>query len=123
VVFFPAHGLDVTRSKLTSADLTRGVLRATHSLAGARERWAKLRRTGCSNDELRGALGFELGVYGGSSLPNGLFVSYRGVQPLEIAIGHSTNSPLLTIRGARLLAVVRRELDIQRPGGHQLSLL
>lgn len=89
----------------------------THSLRTTQsgsERWAKRRATGLADSELREAVSYEYGIYGGSSFPT--WYSYKGGANPAFYLGigcHGT--PALT--GNALLQAVREVTGVQYPLG------
>jgi hypothetical protein len=92
---------------------------ALHHISDADKRWAKLRRTGASDAEIRAALKTEFGMGGASSgddLGNG--VAYMGGQNPVVFFNSSTWSRTKkpSLQGAALVAAVRDLLRIPEKG-------
>lgn len=109
---------------LTEADKREGFLRATGGFTRAKDRWAERAAHGMTDAELAEALAFELGIFGGSSGPNGLSLIYQGAG-LKIWISwtiqnHVTTKPVF--EGKRTIAMARQFYGINNPADRQLAL-
>lgn len=100
--------------KITSIEgLNKQLHRALHSFEGAKDRWAALRKKGATDDELRAALGSELGN-GGSSVPDGGSVAYKGGKNPGVWFNAVSAQGKPSLQGKELLAAVRDLLGIRR---------
>ena len=95
--------------KDNSALLDKALLGALHSMAGAKERWAKRLKAPVNDAELAEAVGYEFGSMGGF-MGAGMAYDYRGGQNPAFSVG--LTSDRLQLKGKPLLAAVRRVLGL-----------
>ncbi|MBA4173808.1 MAG: hypothetical protein C0511_14440 [Hyphomicrobium sp.] len=110
---------------LTDADKRNGLLRATASTSGAKQRWAERAARGLSDTELAEALAYELGIFGGSCGPGILALTYQGAG-LKIWVSHEVHNHVTmkpTFEGKTTLAMARLVYGVKDPADRQLSLL
>lgn len=106
------------------AERIAGFRRATCGMAGAASRWQERAAKGMSDAELAAALAYEIGIFGGSSSPDGLSLSYQAAG-LRIWIGweiQNTHKQLPVFQGAATVAMARRVYGIRDPADKQLAL-
>lgn len=100
----------------------KGLRRAMACMQGAPNRWEERAKTGLTDSELKEALSFELGAFGGVSCSD-YQVSHINT-PISIFLG-STCARLApgvrVVKGAELLKVARAIWNVQEPGS-QYSL-
>lgn len=101
--------------KVTSIEgLNKQLHRALHHFEGAEARWAALRKKGASDDELREALGYDLGLGGSSSSRDIGSVAYKGGKNPGIWFNSISTQGKPSLQGKELLAAVRDLLGIRR---------
>lgn len=116
----------IVRPKVTNEDwkkrpMEAGLIQATHSLTAAEDRWAKLRETGATDEQIKQALARELGSQGGYSSPDiKWYLDYKGGANPEVKIEDSTQPfgkrDTQKLSGKKLIAKTRRVLNIPQPG-------
>ena len=109
------------KKPVTQADRVAGFIKATCSMAGSSARWNERAATGLTDALLADALRMELGIFGGSSGPDALSITYQG-SGLKIWISWEIESLLgnkpvfegkATIAMARLVYGIKDPVDIQ----------
>ncbi len=109
------------------ATLLELLWRSLHSTCGAEDRWAERRARGLTDAELREAIGYEYGLSGGSSGPEGAYSYHGGANP-GFGFGSMVYAPQWKrpgeryVRGRELLRLAREVLQIGEPDG-QMRLL
>jgi hypothetical protein len=110
--------------ELSTQDKHEAFMRAVHSFANADERWQQRAVSGLTDDELKEALRYELGIAGGSSSRGSIRVEYQGAG-LKIwaswdSFNHYGTKPIL--EGTDTMAFAREVFEISNPDNEQLSL-
>jgi hypothetical protein len=110
--------------ELSTQDKYEAFMRAVHSFANAKERWQQRAASGLTDDELKEALRYELGIAGGSSCSDSIKVEYQGAG-LKIwaswdSFNHYGTKPIF--EGADTIAFAREVFGISNPDDEQLSL-
>jgi hypothetical protein len=109
---------------LTRDEVEYAFRRATSGFAGGKDRWAERAATGLTDEELAGALKYEIGSFGGQGGPGMLGISYQG-NGLKIwadrGIGSCRRKPVFA--GASTVAMARTVYGIKDPADKQMSLL
>ena len=95
------------------------ILRATGNMAQAQDRWAVRALLGCTNEELKEALGYEIGEYGGFSIRQEYrhylsWCEYRGGKNPKILMRFHDESGY-TLKGKPLLFTIRQLRNIGPP--------
>lgn len=106
------------------AERVAGFRKATCGTAGAASRWQERAAKGMSDAELAAALVHEIGIFGGSSSPDGLSLTYQAAG-LKIWIGweiQNTHKQPPVFQGAATVAMARLVYGIKDPADKQLAL-
>jgi hypothetical protein len=109
---------------LSAAEIEACFLRAVTSYANTKQRWRQRAETGLTDQELRDALTYELGIHGGSGCRDSISIAYQGAG-LKIwanrgRLNHCTDVPIL--QGQQTMAMERSIFGIANPDDQQMSL-
>ncbi|WP_204137249.1 hypothetical protein [Halomicronema sp. CCY15110] len=85
-----------------------------HHFEGAKGRWHRLQRFGASDEVLKAAIAFEIGIFSGSSGPGKIGICGKGGKSSRVWIGCSMRSRP-TLSGKRLISRVRSLMQIPYP--------
>jgi hypothetical protein len=97
---------------------------ALHTYVGAADRWAERIQTGLTNDQLKEAIGYEFGIWGGGTVDlDKRWSQYHsgGVNP-SFKAQDERNDIEIEIKGAKLVSAVRVLLNIPPPGQMMLPI-
>ncbi|MGE5551537.1 MAG: hypothetical protein ACM3ZC_13580 [Bacteroidota bacterium] len=95
-----------------------GLRCALHMTAGAKERWAALRETGATDEQILDQIREEFGDQGGGSVPGGMHQEYKGGKNPRFWYGEPgsiTTAAPPTLKGKELVREVRRVMRIPYP--------
>ncbi len=112
------------KKPLSHQDRHDAFMRAVHSTSDAKARWEQHAKTGLSDAKLQEALRNELGIFGGSTGPDMLGITYQG-SGLKIwaswdGVNHCLDEPVL--QGSQTIDYARQVFGIPNPDVAQLSL-
>jgi hypothetical protein len=99
--------------------------RAINTTSGAEERWAERKKTGLTDELLYSAIKYELGIEGGSTLPNGDTVHYiaSGLRICRLEKGAEfVYPPTPVFSEQKTVNAVRELYKIKDPSSLQHSL-
>lgn len=112
--------------ELSNEDRINAFMLATRGFAGAEVRWKERAERGLTDEELRIALQFEIGIYGGSGGPGRMSLEFQGAG-LKIWAGWNDVAPRMNhkpvFEGAATVRVAREVYGIKDPSDDQMSLL
>jgi len=85
-----------------------------HHFEGAKGRWHRMQRFGASDEVLKEAIAFEIGIFSGSTRPGEIDICGKGGKSPRVWIGCSMRSRP-TLSGKRLIGRVRSLMQIPYP--------
>ena len=89
--------------------LEQCLYQSLHSTAGAKERWEKIRALQPTDAEVKRAIAYEFGIYGGSTYPQ-MHAHAGGANPRFWMDANVCKPPILS--GQALIDLVREILDL-----------
>jgi len=115
-----------THRPVTQSDKRLAFIRTVHTTSGAKDRWQARAKTGLTDEELKRALAYELGIAGGcSGYDDCPAIAYQAAGLKIWASWDSVNaysdSPVL--EGEHTIRMARQVLNILNPDDKQMSLL
>lgn len=112
--------------ELSNEDRVNAFKLATRGFSGSDVRWKGRAERGLTDEELRTALQFEIGIYGGSGGPGRMSLEFQGAG-LKIWAGWNDVAPRMKhkpiFEGASTVRMAREVYGIRDPGDGQMSLL
>lgn len=115
----------MTARPLTGEDRVFAFRRATRGHEGSAARWQTRSMTGLNDAQLKEALEYELGIYGGSGGPGMLSIAHQGAGLKIWASWDSLNTVLdePIFEGTSTMKMARLVYSIRNPDDNQLSFL
>jgi len=86
-----------------------------HHFEGAKGRWHRLQRFGASDEVLKEAIAFELGICSGSTRPGEIDICGKGGKSPRVWIGRISSRGRPTLSGKQLVRRVRSLMQIPYP--------
>jgi len=112
--------------ELSHEDKHYAFRRATHGMAGSEQRWQERAERGLTDEELKAALEFELGIYGGSCGPGEMSLTFQAAG-LKIWADWNTVAPDVDrkpiFQGTATIRMAREVYGIKDPTKAQMALL
>lgn len=111
--------------ELSPEDKLRAFKKATHGMEGSEQRWQERAEKGLTDYDLKAALEYEIGIYGGSCGPGEISLTFQAAG-LKIWADWNSAAPDVTgkpiFQGEATIRIAREFYDIKDPIDTQLAL-
>ena len=113
----------MNKNNLTPEELKNAFLRSVCSVAEAKDRWRQRSKAGLTDEELKEALQYELGIAGGSS--GKICIAYQGaglkIWAAREIFNQYEEKPVF--EGKQTMQMARDVFGIKNPDSKQMTLL
>lgn len=111
----------VATQTITDQEADKRLKDLLHTVEGAKGRWHRLQRFGASDEVLKAAIAFEIGIFSGSTAPGEIDIFGKGGESPRVWIGCGMRVKP-TLSGKKLISRVRSLMQIPYPSqGNKLA--